>query len=373
MSEPVMNGRQPDAELVQIVRLFCRRRKWRHVLTMLAGAVLLILSSGVVAAHLTRHTMPDTPPIGVGDAVYLAGALLFAWGTAAGATGRLVRWLPASLVFGVLAVLALVVVSVFTGESDEVFRNGRPRGGGSYEPPVRARRAKGSAVDAADSCSAAVADLVAVAGVADMASGPVGSVGLVGPAGLVSAPAGPSRPSAEADPPDVPDPPDPCGPPDLSDRVLAAELMDQSDLERFLGPAPAELQTPGEHTSRTRSLAIWRTGPPPGTTSTRPGAAIRPRPAQLTALSLAVRHSARQAGRLSRGRCPSGAQPVPGLPGGYVRHRTISTGTVTRVRAGRGEWVVVLQLRTPHADDLTSELADTVARLVELLNAASSR
>jgi len=316
MYGPVTVGRQLDADLVQIVRLFCRRRKWRHVLTMLIGAVLLILGSGAVAVHLTRQAMSGTPSIGVAGALYAAGALLFAWGTAAGFTRRLAKWLPASILLGVLAVLALVLASVFTGESDELFLNGRPQGESTYEPPSGARRASASAA---------------------------------GPAGV-------------ADPLDRPGPPDS---PDLSGRVLAAELMDQAELEIFLGPAPADLRTPGEHAARTRSLAIWRTGPPPGTASTRPS--------QLTALSLTVQHSARRADKLWRGRFPSGAQPVQGLPGGYVRHRTISTGNVTRVRAGRGEWVVALQLRTPHGDDPTRQLADTVARLVDLLNAATPR
>lgn len=296
MSDPVMVGRRLDAELIQIVRAFRRRRKWRHVLSMLLGGILLFAGSAIVAAHLTHHTLSNTPAIGAGAGLYAVGVPLFAWGAAAGFTRRLATWLPVTVVLGVLTVLVLAVAAMIATGPDQIImdHNGNPQGNSRYRPtpPAQASTSAGS------------------------------------------------------------------------NRVLAAELLTQADVARYLGPAPADLQTPGRHVARTRSLAIWRSVPGQGSG----------RPSEQPALSLTVQHSARQADKLSRGHFPGGAQPVQGLPGGYVRHhnRPGSTGNVTRVRAGRGEWVVALQLRTPIADDPTGLLAGTVAQLIELLNAASA-
>ena len=311
MSEPVMSGRRVDAELVEVVHLFRRRRKWRHILAMVAGGVLLALGSALLAAHLTHRTMTNTPSIGIGGGLYAAGVLLFAWGAAAGFTARLARWLPASLVLGVLAVLVLMLAAIFSAESDDVFFNGRTEG------PVVAR-----------------------------------------PAG----PAGSGRPAAVGR----------SGRPVVTGRVLAAELLDRSDLARFFGQAQTELQTPGERMARTWSLAIWRGLPDLGPRNgARPGRADRP--SRSAALSLTVQYSARRAGRLQRGHRPGAGREVPGLPDGYVRHHTGSAGVVTRVRAGRGDWVVALQLRTQASDDPTELLAWYVTRMLNELNAASSR
>ncbi|HEV2639635.1 MAG TPA: hypothetical protein VGX23_31170 [Actinocrinis sp.] len=312
MSEPVMVGRQLDAELDQIVRLFRRRRKWRHILALLAGVLLLPAGSAIVAARVTRHTMSDTPSIGVGAGVYAAGVLLFAWGAAAGFTARLARWFPATVVLGVLAVFAFGLAALFSNETDEVFANGRGQAGTSFQPSPGHRSATAPGIR------------------------------------------------------------------ELSGRVLAAELLSRDEVARFLGPAPAEVQTPGEHVVRARSLAIWRTGPDVRPRSPAGGGAADARPsvsarvAQTSILSLTVQHSARAAGRLRQGRFPGSGQALPGLPGGYVRRRAVSSAMVTRVRAGRGEWVVALQLRSARADDPTPLLASTVARLVDLLDAASA-
>jgi hypothetical protein len=166
-------------------------------------------------------------------------------------------------------------------------------------------------------------------------------------------------------------------PPRTPGRVLAAELLDRADIEAFLGPAPADLETPGARIARSRSLAIWRAAP----AGYSGGRAIRPasqpalsQPAlSQPALSLTVQYSARQARRLSIGRRPARGTPVAGLAdGGYVRHHDGSAGRVTRVRAGRGDWVVALQLRTAAAGDPGPLLAASVHRMLDLLIAASA-
>jgi hypothetical protein len=286
-----------DAEFIEVVHQFRRRRRWRHVLAMIIGAIALTLGSAIVAARLAQHATAGLPPLGAGAGLYLAGALLAGWGAAGGFTSRLARWLPATLVLGVLAILAFVLAALFSGETDSVFSNGRPE-------PSRNRTA--------------------------------GS-------------------SAGASPPRAPN------------RVLATELLDRADIEAFLGPAPADLQTPGARIARSRSLAIWRAAP----ASYSGGRAISP--ASLPALSLTVQYSARQARRLRNGRRPARGTPVAGLAdGGYVRHHDGSAGRVTRVRASRGDWVVALQLRTAAAGDPGPLLAASVNRMLDLLTAATA-
>ena len=58
--------------------------------------------------------------------------------------------------------------------------------------------------------------------------------------------------------------------------------------------------------------------------------------------------------------------------GGYVHHHAGSGGQLTRVRAGRGDWVVALQLRTAAAGDPAPLLAASVDRMLDLLTAASA-
>lgn len=303
MSDPVTSGRHLDAELIGIVRLFQRRRKWRHILAMIVGGVLLVCGSAFIAAHLTHRTLSNTPSIGAGAGLYAAGALLFGWGAAAGFTARLAKWLPASIILGVLAVLVLVLAGLFAGETNDVFHNGNPDGNSSYRPVPPARVAKST----------------------------------------------------------------------VSNRVLAAELLDQSEVARILGPVPAQLLTPGARVVRTRSLALWRAEPPaaagPGSRSADARAARPPRP---NSLSLVVQYSARKAHKLQTGYCPRGSRPTSGLVGGYVRVAAKFPGAVTRVRAGRGEWVVTLQLTARASDDPGWLLTAQVARVLDLLNAASS-
>jgi hypothetical protein len=145
--------------------------------------------------------------------------------------------------------------------------------------------------------------------------------------------------------------------------VLAVELLDRSDIEPLLGSVPDSPQTPGATIARTRSLAIWRACGP-GLTSGH-----QARGTDLAAVSLTVQYSARQAGRLRNGYCPRGARPVTGLAGGgYVR----TSGRVIRVRSGRGDWVVALQLRRAAADDPLPLLAARVTHMMDLLTAASA-
>ena len=99
MSDPVMGGRRLGAGLSRIVRSFRRRRRWRHVLSMTIGVILLIFGSAIDAVHLTHHTLSNTPAIGAGRGLYAAGVLLFS--------------VPAVLVFAVM--------SVFAGRSGQVF------------------------------------------------------------------------------------------------------------------------------------------------------------------------------------------------------------------------------------------------------------
>jgi hypothetical protein len=283
-------SRQPDAELAEVVRLFRGRRRWRHVLAMIIGAVALFLGTAVVAARLTHHGTPGSPSLGAGAGLYAAGTLAFSWGGAGGFTTRLARWLPASLVLGGLAVLGFALAALFP---NDMFSNDNT--GPGSRPSTRPSRSSASSASSA------------------------------------------------------------------SGRVLAAELLDRSDLERWLGPAPADLQTPGARIARSRSLAIWRAAPP-GRSDARSQAAV----------SLTVQYSARQAARLAHGRCPAGAQAMPGLAdGGYVRHHDGRLARVTRVRASQGDWVVALQLRAAaRGDDPAEQLAADVRHILDLLTTA---
>jgi hypothetical protein len=292
----VVMSRQPDAELAEVVRLFRARRRWRHVLAMIIGAVALFLGTAVVAARLTHHGTPGLPSLDAGAGLYVAGTLAFSWGGAGGFTTRLARWLPASLVLGGLAVLGFALAALFSGEANDMFSNDNT--GPGSRPSTRPPRSGNSS----------------------------------------------STSSA-------------------SGRVLAAELLDRSDLERWLGPAPADLQTPGARIARSRSLAIWRAAPP-GRSDARRQAAV----------SLTVRYSARQAARLGHGHCPAGAQAMPGLAdGGYVRHHDGRLARVTRVRASQGDWVVALQLRAAAGgDDPAKQLAADVRHILNLLTTAGA-
>jgi hypothetical protein len=121
--------RHLDAEFAGAVCLFRGRRRWRHVLAMISGAVALILGSAVLAARLTHHGTPGLPSLGAGAGLYAAGTLAFGWGGAGGFTARLATWLPASLVFGSLAVLVFVLAALFSGATDDLFSNGSPGAG----------------------------------------------------------------------------------------------------------------------------------------------------------------------------------------------------------------------------------------------------
>jgi len=303
MSDSISWGRQVDAELVEVVRLFRRRRKWRHIVAMTIGGVLLTAGSGYIAAHVTHHVPAGTPGIGVAGGLYIAGSLLFAWGAAAGFTTRLAKWVPATVVLGLLAVLALALAAVFSDSSDSVFHNGR------------------------------------------------------GSAGTANSPTSGQRTPA------------PVG----AHRVLAAELLTQPEVAQFLGPAPADLQTSAGFLLRSRSLALWRAAPPVQDGASRPHAS-QPRDSRRSdTLSLTVQYSPKRAGKLSAGQRPSKAQPVRDVAGGgYVRRQQIgSLKPVTRVRVGRGEWVVALQLSTDAAYDPTQQLLSVVAHVLDLLNEAS--
>jgi hypothetical protein len=258
--------RELDPEFVEVVRLFRGRRRWRHVLAMIIGAAALILGTAVVAAHLTHRDQAGLPSLGAGAGLYAAGALLAGWGAAAGFTSRLGRWLPATVVFGVLAVLVFVLAAVFSSDTNSLTTNGNTT---SRNPRY------------------------------------IASPG----------------------------------------RVLAAELLDRSDIERLLGAVPADLQTPGAKVARTRSMAIWR------------AAQAGVRPARQAAVSLTVQYSPRRARRL--------------VQGGRIRHHDGSLGRVTRVRAGRGDWVVALQLRTGVPGDPAPLLSASVSHMLGLLTAAS--
>ena len=299
MSEPVAWERQQlDDVFVEVVRQFRRRPKWRHILAVIFGAVLVILGSAILAAHLTHHTPVNTPALGVGAGLYGAGALVFAWGAAGGFTVRLAKWLPAAIILGMLAVLVLALASMTTNDGATI-NNGRPESGSRYKPPP---------------------------------------------------PLPPNSPIASS--PVV----------RASGHVLAADLLSQAEVARFVGQATAVLHTPGSSIARSRSLAIWRAALPGRTAATQP------------TLSLTVHHSARTAKKLRGGFCPGSAKPLPNLGwGGYVRRLGPASNLTTRVRAGRGEWVVALQLRAGTTDDPTPQLAAAVAHALDLLEWACAQ
>lgn len=299
MSDPVAWERQQaDEVFVEVVRQFRRRPKWRHILAVVFGAVLVILGSAVLAAHLTHRAPASTPAIGVGAGLYGAGALVFAWGAAGGFTARLAKWLPAAIILGMLAVLVLALASMTTNDGGTL-NNGRPESGSRYKPP---------------------------------------------------APLPPKSPLASS----------PAA--RASGRVLAADLLTEAEVSWFVGPAPAALHTPGSSIARSRSLAIWRAALPGRTAATQP------------TLSLTVHHSARTAKKFRGGFCPGSAQPLPDLGwGGYVRRLGPSSNLTTRVRAGRGEWVVALQLRAGATDNPTPQLAAVVAHALDQLDWACAQ
>ena len=119
--------RQVDAQLVATVRAFRRRPRWRHILALIAGAVLLIAGSGFLAVRLTHHVVAGTPTLGVAVGLYAAGVLLFAWGAAGGFTARLAWWLPLSAVLGLVAGLVFALSASFSNEADSAFYDGRDR------------------------------------------------------------------------------------------------------------------------------------------------------------------------------------------------------------------------------------------------------
>src|SRR5580698_7054592 len=101
-------SRHLDAELVEVVRMFRRRRRWRHVLAITAGAVALVLGTAIVAARLAGDAPPGTPSAGAG-----------------GFTRRLGPWLAGTLILGVLAVLAFLAAAALSGNGDGLITNGR--------------------------------------------------------------------------------------------------------------------------------------------------------------------------------------------------------------------------------------------------------
>lgn len=292
--------RQLDAELLDAVRHFRHRRRWRHILAIVIGAILLVLGTGLLAARLVHISSVKTPALGEGVGLYAAGVLLFAWGAASGFTRQLAKWLPASVVLGLVAVIVFLLAALFSNEADTLFSNGRPQSGSSWKPSAPGQS-------------------------------PTGSI--------------------------------------TSNRVLAAELLDQSDVERLLGSPATTLETPGASVARSRSLAVWRAA----AAGQLSPAGRSPRTSHGVAVSLTVQESARQARKI-RNRGGRGATPLKAVgDGGYVRHHDGSTGSVTRVRACRGDWVVALQLRANATVDQTGQLADNVSHLLTLLSAASSQ
>jgi hypothetical protein len=266
---------------------------------MFVGAILLLLGTALVAAHLVHHGTGKKPALGEGVGLYIAGVLLFAWGAASGFTRQLAKWLPASIVLGLVAVIVFLLAALFSNDAGTVFYNGRPQSGSTWKPPSPRQPLTGSIA---------------------------------------------------------------------SNRVLAAELLDESDVEQLLGSAPAVLETPGATLARSRSLAVWRASAP-GQLPTAARRALT----HAAAVSLTVQESARQARKI-RNRESHGPTAITTIgDGGYVRHHNGSLGTVTRVRACRGNWVVALQLRADAAADQTGQLADNVSHLLTLLNAASTQ
>jgi hypothetical protein len=127
--EPMI--RPLDTGVVAAVARFTRRRRWLHLLAILAGTVLLVLGSAVIAARLTGHAPATLPNIGVGAALYVAGAVLVALGAARGFTARLAIWLPASLVLGVLVIAVLALGALFPGTVDQLRQPGNSSSQGS--------------------------------------------------------------------------------------------------------------------------------------------------------------------------------------------------------------------------------------------------
>jgi 4-amino-4-deoxy-L-arabinose transferase-like glycosyltransferase len=123
-----------DAGVVAAVHRFTRRRRWLHILAILAGIVLLVLGSAIIAARVTGHAPAKLPGMAEGLALYVAGAVLVAFGAARGLTARLAIWLPASLVLGVLVILVLALVALFPGTVDELERPGSSSSQGALGP-----------------------------------------------------------------------------------------------------------------------------------------------------------------------------------------------------------------------------------------------
>jgi hypothetical protein len=113
-----------DAGVVAAVHGFTRRRRWLHLMAIIAGTVLVVLGSAIIAARVTGHAPAKLPGTAVGVALYVGGAVLVAVGAARGLTARLAIWLPASLVLGVLVIVVLAFGALFPGTVDQLQQQG---------------------------------------------------------------------------------------------------------------------------------------------------------------------------------------------------------------------------------------------------------
>jgi hypothetical protein len=123
-----------DAGVVAAVQRFTRRRRWLHLVAIFVGTVLLVLGSAVIAARVTGHAPAKLPGTGAGVALYVAGAVIVAYGAARGLTTRLAIWLPVSLVLGVLVILVLSLGAFFPDAVDELNRPSSSSSSGSLAP-----------------------------------------------------------------------------------------------------------------------------------------------------------------------------------------------------------------------------------------------
>jgi hypothetical protein len=123
----------------EAVGQFRRRRRWRHVLAMIAGGTALLVGMAVMAAQLAHRGTAGLPSAGAGAGLYAAGALLAAWGAAGGFTRRLAGWLPACLVLGVLPLLVFMAAAVFAGAADTMTFEAGPGGASGRAPAAPGR------------------------------------------------------------------------------------------------------------------------------------------------------------------------------------------------------------------------------------------
>lgn len=120
-----MPATDTDPDFAQAAAAFSRRRTWPQLLEMVLGGCVALTGIASVAAHLIHRDEHLALPMGQAVGLYLAGAIVFAWGGSRGDSVALLKWLAISVLSGslfiVLAVLTNVLPTLAGGVIDRLF------------------------------------------------------------------------------------------------------------------------------------------------------------------------------------------------------------------------------------------------------------